>query len=965
MKLLEKLNPEQREAVTYGSGPLLIVAGAGTGKTSVITRRIAWLIGEGKAKPQEILALTFTEKAAREMEDRVFELLPLGQAMMQISTFHSFGDRLLKDYSYELGLPPAFDVLTEPEQVLLLREHLYDLPLTHLRPRGNPESHLRDLVATFSRAKDENRSADDYLAWVKDYEKEVAAITDPELKAEAESVLRYQREIAAAYDFYETKKRELYKLDFGDQVFMAFRLLRENKAVLNRVRKQFKYVLVDEFQDTNPIQNELVTLLAGINGNLTVVGDDDQGIYGFRGAALTNILDFEKIHTRTKRVVLKHNYRSTQQILDASYRLIQHNNPHRLEVQDKLDKQLVASEPPGPDPKIINVQTVHDEADSVAGLFAKQHKAGVPWKEMAVLTRTRKMGEPFRQALALQDIPAVFETTGSLYQRPEVKLCLAFLRVVDNPLSSTYVHALAISEVYGFPRDEMYALEKERSRTHAPLWELLADLNPMRFSETAIKAAQRLREDVAHFGSQLESHDVGHVLYLWLSNHTRILKRLSEPESVEDEIIAQNLSKLFGRIKAFSVTADDPSVSNWLSYFDAILKIEDEPAASEIDIDQDAVRILSVHKAKGLEFDTVVVAACTQNEFPQSGRTNQINCEPLWRHQPADYEQLHEERRLFYVAMTRAKRQLFMTYAADYGGKQTVRPSVFLAEAAGEKAVGQQPAALPSSLERIRQSAPLPIVGAGYLPPMPLVLSWTAINSYLTCPLKYYWEHVHNLYIEPNHALQFGTLMHQIVRDINLARQRGQAMTEAAVLRRYDELWKIDRFLSKQHERDSYEKGRHAVLKFLKEELDRLPAKAIEQNFKFKLSNCYVQGRFDRVEEQDGKVALIDYKTSSVTEQLRADKRAANEYQLVLYALALYKDTGKVPDTVALYFLESGLIGTATPTMRRIENMEQRIEDVADNILKGNFEPNTKQHECTPAAYNFCPGNTSAHPVEA
>jgi DNA helicase-2/ATP-dependent DNA helicase PcrA len=334
-RILEELNDAQREAVQHPAGPLAIIAGAGTGKTRVITFRIAYLIAAKLAKPNEILALTFTDKAAAEMEERVDVLVPYSYTDMTIATFHSFGDKLVREFAVDLGLDPDFKLMTQAEQALFLREHLFKLPLKHYRPLSHPTKFLDDLLRHFSRAKDEDISPVEYLEFA---EKNLAAARqqsdDAALILEAEK----QVELAKCYDAYQKLLAESSVSDFGDQITLAIRLLRESPDVRRRLQERYRYILVDEFQDTNYAQFQLVKELAARHRNITVVADDDQSIYKFRGAAISNILNFSDTYPDAKYVVLTQNYRSTQAILDASYKLIRHNDPDRLEVKQKINK---------------------------------------------------------------------------------------------------------------------------------------------------------------------------------------------------------------------------------------------------------------------------------------------------------------------------------------------------------------------------------------------------------------------------------------------------------------------------------------------------------------------------------------------------------------------------------------------------------------------------------------------------
>jgi len=340
MDILSGLNLEQKKAVTHGAGPLLIVAGAGTGKTMVITRRIAWLLLEKELKSDEVLAMTFTEKAAEEMETRIDQLLPLGYEDLWVNTFHEFGKKVLQDNALEIGLDPDFKVLTEADQYMFIRQRLFEFDLKYYRPLGNPTKFIQALLKLFSRAKDEEIDEEEFLAYAQKCKTQNAKrkMKDQGI-AEREDAEKLM-ELAKAYKKYQEMMRAEGYMDFGDLIMYTLRLFRKRKSVLEKYRRQFKYILVDEFQDTNFAQYQIIKLLSAPANNLTVVGDDDQSVYRFRGAALNNILNFKKDYPKTKKVVLKTNYRSTPGILEAAYQSIQGNNPDRLEKKLGIIKKM-------------------------------------------------------------------------------------------------------------------------------------------------------------------------------------------------------------------------------------------------------------------------------------------------------------------------------------------------------------------------------------------------------------------------------------------------------------------------------------------------------------------------------------------------------------------------------------------------------------------------------------------------
>jgi DNA helicase-2/ATP-dependent DNA helicase PcrA len=384
-----KLNDEQQKAIKYRDGPLLIIAGAGTGKTTVVTERIKYLILGKKAKANEILALTFTEKAAREMEERVDIAMPYGYTQMWISTFHSFCDRILRREALHIGLDPKYKLMTEADTVQLIRNNLFAFDLNYFRPLGNPNKFVEGMLQHFSRLQDEDCSPNDYANWVK-----VQSAKYKVHSKEQKQELDKWKELAKAYKTYDELKVKEGLMDFGDLIVKTLELFRKRKNILLEYQKQFKYVLVDEFQDTNYAQNELAILLAGNNKNITVCGDDDQSIYRFRGAAVSNIIQFRKNFPKCKIVVLTKNYRSTQEILDRSYDLIQHNNPDRLEVVEDINKKLISEKIDPPSLKLrkgetinfIHADRVENEGEEVAKVINKLvQEENYNFKDFAIL----------------------------------------------------------------------------------------------------------------------------------------------------------------------------------------------------------------------------------------------------------------------------------------------------------------------------------------------------------------------------------------------------------------------------------------------------------------------------------------------------------------------------------------------------------------------------------------------------
>src|SRR5687768_12896840 len=564
--LLADLTARQRKAVTHGEGPLLIVAGAGTGKTTVITRRIAWLIAEKRARPSEILALTFTDRAAYEMIERVDRLVPYGHNDANISTFHAFGDRLLREHALEAGLSDQSTVLSRAEQIILLREHLFELPLDRYRPLGNPTRFLSALVTLISRLRDEDVSPEAYLDSARRMADASAAA--PEDAALAEEAANHG-ELAATYAAYERLMRASDRLDFGDQVSLALRLLREHPAVLETERGRYRYILVDEFQDTNHAQWEMVRMLAEEHGNVTVVGDDDQSIYRFRGAALGNILGFREAYPKAASVVLVDNYRSRQPILDASHRLIKHNDPDRLEAREGLDKRLRARsrfsrpEPPNGPIELVGYTTGSDEADGLADRIGASIRAGRRAGDHAILVRGNRDADPYLRALNMAHIPWRFSGTAGLYRQPEVRVLISFLRAVNDPDDSISLYDLATCEIFGLsPADVTLALiraRRRRSSLAAALGDAADHPEESPFGLRALEVVQRLLASLEAHRAMSSERSCGELLYHFISGSGWLARLAAEARETGEERLA-NVGRFFEIIRRQgSLLRDDRS----------------------------------------------------------------------------------------------------------------------------------------------------------------------------------------------------------------------------------------------------------------------------------------------------------------------------------------------------------------------------------------------------------------------
>ena len=1013
--LLGGLNPEQLRAVTHGQGPLLVVAGAGTGKTQVITRRIAWLIATRRAKPAEILALTFTDKAAEEMQVRVDQLVPYGYTDTAIGTFHAFGDRLIREFALELGLPTDVRVVTRPEVVIFLREHLFEFELDEYRPLGDPTRFLGALATLFSRCKDEDIGVEAYLGHAERFAAESAAFAatvagetagdaNGDAAHGAVETARRQVELARAYRRYQELLAANGFVDFGDQVALALRLLRESPSARDALQRRFRYILVDEFQDTNRAQSELVGLLAERHRNVTVVGDDDQSIYKFRGAAISNILEFQDRYRGARTVVLRRNYRSFAPILDAAYRLVRFNDPDRLEVRSGLSKQLRAersSETPAP-VRLEAFASGSEEADWIAAEIGRRIASGGAAGDHAVLVRTNAAADPILRSLNLAGIPWRFSGTSGLYARPEVRLLLAFLRTVADPASSVDVYGLAASEVYGLGGPDLTAIVNSARRRNRSLWDVFEEVDQqpgiLRISPDSRAHVTRLVRDVRRFIDLAHERPAGEVLYAFL-RETGLLARLAGTDSASAEEALQNIARFFEIVRTQSALLADDRAIFVARHLQTLVEAGDDPATADVDPDADAVAVLTVHKAKGLEFKVVFLPGLVTDRFPTRARPDTLAM-PLALVKdtlPEGDFQLQEERRLFYVAMTRARDELILSHAADYGGARARRVSPFVLEALDLPAAAGTPgtgARASTPLERLAgfesttPATDAPGTASAAAPSdEPLMLSFYAIDDYLTCPLKYKYAHVLRVPLAPHHAIVYGAALHKAVQEFHRLQGKGQSMTEVDLFDAFERAWRNEGFLSQDHEKARLDSGRAALRRFREDQLAPgavVPA-YVEREFSFSLAGDRVRGRWDRVDIEPQtaeaqvapasaphadvvtptlplmgreRVTITDYKSSDVRDPVRARQRARDSLQLQIYAMGYEALTGRLPDAVQLHFLESGLIGRVEVDPKRLAKARARIATAAAGMRARDYTAKPDYLACTYCAFrDICPSS--------
>lgn len=962
--ILKELNPQQKEAVATTEGPLLIIAGAGTGKTTVIARRIAYIIEKKLAKPAEILALTFTDKAASEMEERVDQLVPYGFIDTWISTFHAFGDRVLRDNAIDIGLSPDFKVLSRPQQVLFLQQNLFRLNLNYYRPLSNPTKFVSAMLTFFSRLKDENISVKEFAIFANKY------------KSQEKTEILKIKELEEAYEKYEKYKDEAGFLDFGDQVIKVIDLFKKRPAILKSYQAKFKYILVDEYQDTNFAQNQFVTLLASSHKNVCVVGDDDQSIYKFRGAAISNILEFAKNFPKAKQVVLTQNYRSTQAILDSAYKLIRNNDPDRLEVKNKIDKKLKSTKRDyGLIPQEIFSDTISEEADLVAeqivNLISKnKSKSKYTYRDFAILVRANSQADPYLRTLNMKGIPHKFVGSSGLYQQPEVSLLISFLTAITNFEDSLNLYQLATSEIYNLDSLDAIKLISYAKRKTRSLYYVFKNMDSstkddLEISKESQVVIKKILSDLEDAIKVSRRDNAGRVLYEFLKK-SGYLKRLDQQESIENQLKIQNIAKFFEKIKEFEQVASIKTTHQFIDFLEAIRGAGDDPATVEFDPDLDAVNVITVHSAKGLEFPVVFMVGLVSDRFPTRSRIEAIEVpqEIIRETLPSGDWHIQEERRLFYVGTTRAKNILFFSWSRDIGSKRFKKISPFILESLDKVKSSAQPPKL-SPLKKIEKFAPRPVqvTQTAFFNVDVLKLTQGSLDDYLTCAFKYRYIHILRLPILRHHAIVYGSALHAAVAAFNRSKKSGKLISLPQLLQVFENSWDSEGFLSIQHEEKRKVQGKLAIAQFYKREAkSKNTPSLIEQPFKFSLPGVTINGRFDRVDIGPGsKIEIIDYKSSENIDQERADAQARESTQLAIYALYYFKAHKIMPQKVSLYFLETGIIGSHIPTVKDLEKTEKLITETAKKIhndtTSNHFAANPKYFGREPAC-NYCAYNS-------
>jgi DNA helicase-2/ATP-dependent DNA helicase PcrA len=625
---LADLNPAQREAVLHTEGPVLVVAGAGSGKTRVLTRRIAHLLGAVGVKPPEILAITFTNKAAAEMRERVERLVGPPARAAWVMTFHSACGRILRREAQRLGYRSNFTIYDQADQVRLVKRCLEELERDPKRftPRG--------IHSQISNAKNT-------LVGPEEYAERVASF--------------YDQTVAEVYDLYQKRLFGSNAVDFDDMLFLTVDVLERFPEARQKWQDAFRYVLVDEYQDTNHAQYRLLQLLAEKRRNVFAVGDPDQSIYAFRGADIRNVMEFEKDFPGSYTIALEQNYRSTQNILDAANGVIRHN-------RERKEKNLWSELGEGEPVRVIEVEDEHAEARYVAAEIALLVEEGFSGSEVAVFYRTNAQSRVLEDILVRQGI--AYQVIGGprFYERAEVKDLIAYLQVIDNPYDAVSLLRIANRPRRGIGDSTLARLATWADQREISLWEATAEAEPAGVGAAPRKAVKAFRGTVESLMAAALELEVPELIEAVLER-SGYLESLEAERTIEAQGRIENLQELVSVAREWREEAQEPSLSAFLQ---EVSLYSDQDA---IRGDGSLVTLMTLHNAKGLEFRAVYMIGMEEGIFPHS--------------RSIEEQGIEEERRLCYVGMTRSKEQLTLLHASSrmlYGGRNHNLPSRFLDE---------------------------------------------------------------------------------------------------------------------------------------------------------------------------------------------------------------------------------------------------------------------------------------------
>jgi DNA helicase-2/ATP-dependent DNA helicase PcrA len=978
---LAGLNDAQRRAVTHADGPLLVIAGAGTGKTKVITERIRHLLASDPELPGEsILALTFTDKAAAEMKHRVVAAAGERAATVTLSTFHAFCKDLLAE------LEPERVLLDQTDHWILLRRNLARLKLDKFRRLSDPGQFLSDFVEFFSRCQDELVSSERYQQYADQLAARLKAgqsALDDDTRAALSEQAALQQEIARAYRASEDLLREKKRLTFGALLAETAARLRSDSALRARLQQRYRYLLVDEFQDTNIAQIELLHLLAGASPNIFVVGDNDQAIYRFRGASFGSFTIFlEKFAGWRRgqdsgpwRVSLTENYRSMAKILRVATQVIAQNEAG----EDFPKKVLSTNRGEGDRIRIVELASHAEEARWVRSELQRLHAAGLPWRTFTILYRQHSHREDLVKELRRAAIP--FQITKlSILKHALVRDVLAYLRLIARPFDDISCARALAAPAWGLEAEDLVRLaERAAKKRGTALYDVLQEQpaqGEMPFASSAPPPQTAILLDFLSSQRKTMRRRTAREILGELLDWLELAQRAPE----EDRRYVEQLVTFLKDWEPKSETRSLPEFLEYLDFYEqagGTISLAEEGA-------RDAVRLMTVHGSKGLEFPHVFLLRMNANAFPVKPRPRVLEFpEDLMKEErPQGDFHIQEERRLFYVALTRARDRLTLTTVVDKRSKRSLFLEDFLMDASikshdviqtapnspptpepspAAESAAHAPSLFPASTEPPRLFSRIGAWASTCRPPVPepLKLSASAIDAYRSCPQKYLFSRFWLLPERRRAAISFGSVMHTTIKRFIGELRQGNRLPFDEVARIFESEWNPagfeDEYQAGEYKKDGLEQLRVFHAAVLAE-----PPVVLEQEKPFELpleNNVVITGRMDQVNSLGGRdVEIVDYKTGKPKPPAAARK----DLQLSIYALAAREILERNPEDLTFHYLLTNERQITTRDSKQLAEAVATVQEVAADIRAGEFPPKPG-FQCRNCDYrSLCPAQEEA-----
>ncbi|MDR1992861.1 MAG: ATP-dependent helicase [Nitrososphaerota archaeon] len=986
LTIFNDLNFQQMDAVNEIDRPLLIIAGAGSGKTLTVASKIAYLVNKG-VNPENILALAFNQKAADELKVRVNGLLKKPEDL-NVSTFHSFCNQVIQDNILSTKLNANFKIITDTAQLVYFVKNINSFGIEYLEFNHEPYTLAEEMKKFISRCKDELVSPEDLQLYIETHDQTA-------LDEESQEDINNLKDILKIYKAYELYKLQNNMLDFGDLLCIVYNILMSKPLILRNYQEKFNYIIVDEFQDTNYIQLQIVHLIAKQHGHITVVGDDDQSIYKFRGAHLTNIAEFKKMFPTFIEKTIEHNYRSTKKIVAVTNTLIE-NNPERT------PKKLFTNNPDGEKISVVELSNDVSQANYILEVTKELLKKNLP-QEIAILCRRRTSAEPIIKAFKKHGLLFNFVGATGFFQEPLIKDVTAFLKVISNPLENNIELIRILNRHnYDIKQIDICKFNTYAEQNGLSLYETFDHLNKLSVDKLKFLIVKQTLSNIMNNKKSLHTLDLVHTI-------------LFEQEFYKYELALKNNHhmQLLNQFYTFAEEFNNIYPDNTLETFIDYLSVASNFDIAQEDINDKAVTISTIHGVKGMQYPTVIIPDASERKLPTTHQKDKFTIpSKLLKGVRSTYndKELHiqEERRLFYVALSRAKEKIILTYAKRYGENKTdSKPSRFLQEITYQqntditfqqidpKEIPTEPTAIDNQVQtkllhqimtnltvgRFNEAIENVLLFAkttnknidlqteiinnikepNYsalkctteqpltIPPNH-VFSVSQFVGYKKCPRLYYYRHVMKIPEKPRYYFDFGSTLHNIAERLTRMQKQKQPIDETVAETLLAKFWNPRGYKTKIDEKRDYEEAKEILRVFLAEQSkNKAEILDIERWFETTVGDVRIRGRIDRIDKEGAGLTVIDYKTSKKAPSIAELKK---DMQLLVYVLAVRNLHGdKCELKVGDWFLRSNEKIFFVPDKQAIEAVQTEIQEMSKKINAAIFDPKKGIWDCAYCDY--------------